>query len=83
MKELYVVIYSALLGSNTCQVLADNIEIIEDGVKLLDAGRCIAYFSNCIFKGVYRKPMLMKEDGTLVPLPEESEVQQDDTEGVD
>lgn len=77
MNELYVVIYSCLLGYNNCQVLADNIEIVEDGVKLLDAGRCIAYFSNSIFKGVYRKPILMKEDGTLVSLPEESEVQQD------
>jgi hypothetical protein len=83
MKELYVVLYSAILGSATCQVLADEIVVEDDGVKLLDAGRCIAYFSNNIFRGVYRKPMMMKEDGSLVPYPEESEVQQDDSEGAD
>lgn len=73
MKELFVVIYGQLLGSATCEVFADDIEVTDDGIKLFDGLRCIAYFSNSIFRGVYRKV-----DAKITVLPEESEVQQSD-----
>lgn len=55
MKEIFVVMYTNFLGMQSCEVQAEEIDIVEDGVKLYDGERCIAYFSDTIFRAVYRK----------------------------
>ena len=56
MKEIYCVILQGFLTTReTVYVQADDIAVDETGVRLYDEERCIAYFSNEIFRGVYRK----------------------------
>lgn len=56
MKEIFCVILQGFLTTReTVYVQADDIALDENGVRLYDEERCIAYFSNEIFRGVYRK----------------------------
>lgn len=56
MKEIYCVILQGFLTTReTVYVQADDIAVDDTGVRLYDEERCIAYFSNVIFRGVYRK----------------------------
>ena len=56
MKEIYCVILQGFLTTKeTVQVQADDISVAEDGVRLYDGERCVAFFSHEIFRGVYRQ----------------------------
>ena len=56
MKEIYCVILQGFLTTReTVYVQADDIAVDDKGVRLYDEERCIAYFSNEIFRGVYRR----------------------------
>ena len=56
MKEIYNVILQGFLTTReTVSVQADDIMVLEDGVKLFDGEQCVAFFSQEIFRGVYRQ----------------------------
>lgn len=56
MKEVFCVILQGFLTQKeTVYVQADDIAVDDTGVRLYDAERCVAYFSNEIFRGVYRQ----------------------------
>lgn len=56
MKEIFCVILQGFLTQKeTVYVQADDIAVDDTGVRLYDEERCVAYFSNEIFRGVYRK----------------------------
>lgn len=56
MKEIFCVILQGFLTQKeTVYVQADDIVVDDTGVRLFDEDRCIAYFSNEIFRGVYRR----------------------------
>ena len=56
MKEIFCVILQGFLTQKeTVYVQADDIVLDDTGVRLYDAERCVAYFSNEIFRGVYRR----------------------------
>lgn len=56
MNEKFIVIYSNVLGNTSVEVMADEISVAEDGMRLYDAeGRCVAFFDDAIFRAVYRK----------------------------
>lgn len=65
MREIYVVLISGFLASQSVQVLADEIVLEQEGCKLKDNGATVAFFSSQIFKGVYRKV-----DAKIYPQPE-------------
>lgn len=70
MKEIYCVILQGFLTTKeTVQVQADDISVAEDGVRLYDGERCVAFFSYEIFRGAYR-PVA---DLTIQFLPEGAE----------
>ena len=67
MKEIFCVILQGFLTQKeTVYVQADDIVMDGTGVRLYDEERCIAYFSNEIFRGVYRRL-----DGCIKEIPEE------------
>lgn len=56
MNEKFVVIYSNVIGNTSIEVMANEISVDEEGMRLFDeVGRCVAYFSGSIFRAVYRK----------------------------
>lgn len=79
MKELYtVLIKGSMLGRESVKVLADDIQVSEDGVRLYDGERAVAHFALDIYLGVYREPIMVNERGEYVNLNEIGEVQQDE-----
>lgn len=73
MKEIFCVILQGFLTTREhVYVQADDIVLDGTGVKLFDEERCIAYFSNEIFRGVYRRL-----DGCIHEIPEE-EIEEND-----
>ena len=73
MKEIFCVILQGFLTQKeTVYVQADDIAVVEDGVRLYDEERCVAYFSNEIFRGVYRRL-----DGCIQEILEE-EIEEND-----
>lgn len=56
MKEIYCVILQGFLTTReTVYVQADDIGMDDEGVRLFDGERCVAFFSHEIFRGVYRQ----------------------------
>lgn len=56
MKEIYCVILQGFLTTReTVYVQADDIGVDDEGVRLFDGERCVAFFSHEIFRGVYRQ----------------------------
>lgn len=56
MKEIFCIILQGFLATKeNVFVHADEISVDDDGVRLFDEDRCIAYFSHEIFRGVYRQ----------------------------
>ena len=56
MKEIYCIILQGFLTTKeNVFVQADGISVDDDGARLFDEDRCIAYFSHEIFRGVYRQ----------------------------
>lgn len=56
MKEIFcVILHGFLTQKETVYVQADDIAVEDTGVRLYNEERCVAYFSNEIFRGVYRK----------------------------
>lgn len=73
MKEIYCIILQGFLTTKeNVFVQADGISVDDDGARLFDEDRCIAYFSHEIFRGVYRKI-----DGCIREIPEE-EIEEND-----
>ena len=69
MKEIYCVILQAFLGTReTVKVIADEIGVDDNGMRLFDGERCVAFFSYEIFRGVYRQV-----DATIEIIPGEAE----------
>lgn len=69
MKEIYCVILQGFLTTKeTVYVQADEIGVDDEGVRLFDGQRCVAFFSHEIFRGVYRQI-----DATIKALPEGAE----------
>lgn len=56
MKEIYCVILQGFLTTKeTVYVQAEDIGVDDEGVRLFDGERCVAFFSHEIFRGVYRQ----------------------------
>ena len=56
MKEIYCVILQGFLTTReTVYVQADDIGVDDEGVRLFDGERYVAFFSHEIFRGVYRQ----------------------------
>ena len=69
MKEIYCVILQWFLTTKeTVYVQVDEIGVDDEGVRLFDGERCVAFFSHEIFRGVYRQI-----DATIKALPEGAE----------
>lgn len=77
MKELYCVILQTFLAKETVKVMADDIMVSDDGVRLFDGEKTVAHFSFDIYRGVYREALVVDADGRIVDL-NKSEVQQDE-----
>lgn len=71
MREIYVVLISGFLTSQSVQVLADEIVLEQEGLRLKDNGATVAFFCDSIFKGVYRKV-----GAKIYPQPENSETEE-------
>lgn len=72
MKEIYCVILQWFLATReTVQVQADDISVDDEGVRLYDGERCVAFFCHEIFRGVYR-PL---PDLTIQLLPEQEKAE--------
>ena len=73
MKEIFCVILQGFLTQKeTVYVQADDIAVDDTGVRLYDEERCVAYFSNEIFRGVYRRL-----DGCIQEIPKEENEEND------
>lgn len=70
MKELYCVILQTFLAKETVKVLADDIQVDENGVRLYDEDRTVAHFSNEIYRGCYRMSMVVNARREIVSLEE-------------
>ena len=69
MKEIYCVILQGFLATREkVNVQADHISVDDDGVRLFDEERCVAFFSRGMLIGVYRQV-----DASLEIKPEEAE----------
>lgn len=56
MKEIYCAILQGFLATReTVNIQADDISVNDDGVRLFDEERCVAFFSREMVIGVYRK----------------------------
>ena len=73
MKEIYCIILQGFLTTKeNVFVQADEISVDDDGARLFDGERCVAFFSHEIFRGVYRKI-----DGCIQEIPTE-EIEEND-----
>ena len=75
MKELYCVILQNFLTKETVKVLADDISVSEDGVRLFDEDRTVAHFTFDIYRGVYREPVVLDSNGNIDNLNDNEVVQ--------
>lgn len=76
MKEIFCVILQGFLTQKeTVYVQADDIAVCDEGVRLFDGERCVAFFSHEIFRGVYRQV-----DSKIHSLPEGAEDEDVDCE---
>ena len=55
MERFVVIISTQVIGTREVEVEAEDISIDDTGVRLYVGNRCVAYFCDNIFRGVYRK----------------------------
>ena len=80
MKEIYCAILQGFLATREkVHVQADDVCVNEDGVRLFDEERCVAFFSREMVIGVYRQVDATLEIilGEAEEVEKVNEVQQD------
>jgi hypothetical protein len=80
VKEVFCVIIQNLLAKEIIKVLADDIQVSEDGVRLYDGERTVAHFSPDIYRGVYREPIMVNSKGEFINLNEHKQTEDSENE---
>ncbi len=58
MKEFYCVILQIFLKEEKVYLIADDISVEDDGIRLFDGEQCVGFFSREIFRGAYKRANL-------------------------